>query len=182
MLTLADTGLKHCGSQLWADVAPWQATIYQSLLRERGKDLNREHLCLGRSFLPGTPTTAILHSFKSPSLRTHQDESNQAPPSDSSDSFIESNQSEQNQVENVSRQRLSNQSQTRQQPRYVVFGVVEARQPSKVATIPCGEQTNDGELFRDLKRKYRDKRACWRRWLSIWQLDHCDFVKVKHLL
>jgi hypothetical protein len=61
---------------------------------------------------------------------------------------------------------------------YVLFGVNGPRRSLELAQIDVLKLGDDGAFFRALRDKYRQLRGFWRYWLSIWQLNHCDFVRV----
>lgn len=59
---------------------------------------------------------------------------------------------------------------------YALFGVHGGRKTLELGQIPCN---NSGNVFlRNLRETYRDLRGFRRVWLSFWQFNHCDFVKV----
>jgi hypothetical protein len=60
---------------------------------------------------------------------------------------------------------------------FVLFGVDCAGRTLEFDQIDVTKQ-DDGIFFRDLKKKYRELRGFWRYWLSVWRLNHCDFVQV----
>ena len=61
---------------------------------------------------------------------------------------------------------------------FVLFGVDGARRTLELAQIDVSKHLDDGSFFRDLRQQYKELRGFWRYWLSIWQLQYCDFVKV----
>jgi hypothetical protein len=60
---------------------------------------------------------------------------------------------------------------------FILFGVEGGRQTLEFAQLDVTRQ-DDAMFFRALKERYRELRGFWRYWLSVWQLNHCDFVQV----
>ena len=60
----------------------------------------------------------------------------------------------------------------------VLFGVKGARRTLELAQIDTLKHNEDEIFFQSLKKEYRKLRGVLRYWFSIWQLKHCDFVKV----
>jgi hypothetical protein len=60
---------------------------------------------------------------------------------------------------------------------FVLFGVDCAGRTPEFDQIDVTKQ-DDGISFQDLRKKYRELRGFWRYWLSVWRLNHCDFVQV----
>ena len=61
---------------------------------------------------------------------------------------------------------------------YVLFGVKGPRRTLELEQIEVNENSDDKTFFQRLMQAYRKHRGFWRYWFSIWQLTHCDFVKV----
>jgi hypothetical protein len=61
---------------------------------------------------------------------------------------------------------------------YVLFGVKGPRRTLELEQIEVKEHSDDTAFFRSLTQAYRKHRGFSRYWFSIWQLTHCDFVKV----
>jgi hypothetical protein len=62
---------------------------------------------------------------------------------------------------------------------YVLFGVKGPRRTLELEQIEVKENSDDTAFFQGLTQAYRKHRGFWRYWFSIWQLTHCDFVKVR---
>lgn len=62
---------------------------------------------------------------------------------------------------------------------YVLFGVKGPRRTLELEQIEVNEHSDDNTFFQSLMQAYRKHRGFWRYWFSIWQLSHCDFVKVR---
>jgi hypothetical protein len=62
---------------------------------------------------------------------------------------------------------------------YVLFGVKGPRRTLELEQIEVKEHSDDIAFFQSLTQAYRKHRGFWRYWFSIWQLTHCDFVKVR---
>lgn len=67
---------------------------------------------------------------------------------------------------------------TRVDKLFVLFGVKGTRRTLELAQIDTYNYASDGEFFGGLKKEYRGLRGYLRYWFSVWQLSHCDFVKV----
>jgi hypothetical protein len=62
---------------------------------------------------------------------------------------------------------------------FVLFGVKGRRQTLELAQLNVSDYANDSMFFQALSSEYKNLRGFLRYWLSIWQLQHCDFVKVR---
>lgn len=60
----------------------------------------------------------------------------------------------------------------------VLLGVKGSRITLELAQIDTTKNGKDNLFFRTLKQQYKQHRGSVRYWLSIWRLNHCDFVKV----
>jgi len=59
---------------------------------------------------------------------------------------------------------------------YVVLGI--QREKVLIECIDTKAYTDDPQFFRELRLRNASVRGPARHYLSIWQLDHCHFVKV----
>jgi hypothetical protein len=63
--------------------------------------------------------------------------------------------------------------------RFILFSISGKRRTLDLVHINTVKDTNDDlKLFEMLLKSYGSVRGKLRRWLSVWQLHHCDFVKV----
>lgn len=60
----------------------------------------------------------------------------------------------------------------------VLLGVKGPRITLELAQIDTIKNGKDNLFFWSLKQQYKQHRGSVRYWLSIWRLNHCDFVKV----
>ena len=60
----------------------------------------------------------------------------------------------------------------------VLFGVKGARRTLELAQIDTLKHSEDELFFQSLKKEYQRLRGVLRCRFSVWQLRHCDFVKV----
>jgi len=63
---------------------------------------------------------------------------------------------------------------------WVLLGVSGSRQIFEIAHLDtkATRMPRDGDFFRTLRKEYTKIRGSFRQYLSVWQLNHCDFVKV----
>lgn len=61
---------------------------------------------------------------------------------------------------------------------WILFGVRGAWRTLVPTQIHVNSQTTDSHIFQELKKNYRLHRKGPSLWLSVWQLDHCEVVKV----
>lgn len=61
---------------------------------------------------------------------------------------------------------------------WVLIGVQGSSRTLKPTQVPIYESTMDYSFFRALRERYCRRRGMLRLWLSIWQLEHCEVVKV----
>lgn len=62
-------------------------------------------------------------------------------------------------------------------PRYVYF-CVKLGTSYRFCTIRTDSMKSDAEFFSELKATYLRARGVLRSWFSIWQYDHCEFLRV----
>ena len=62
---------------------------------------------------------------------------------------------------------------------FVLFGVKGRRRTLELAQINAKKYANDNAFFKDVVMRYKALRGRLRYWFSVWQLIHCDFVKVR---
>ena len=62
---------------------------------------------------------------------------------------------------------------------FVLLGVQGTRRTLDLAQIDVNNHSDDGVFFSVLREKHKILRGFWRYWFSVWQLNHCDFVKVR---
>lgn len=61
---------------------------------------------------------------------------------------------------------------------FVLFAVSGKRMTLDLENVNVQAQPTDQSFFIELLRKYRRFRGFWRCWLSLWTMNHCDFVRV----
>jgi hypothetical protein len=64
---------------------------------------------------------------------------------------------------------------------FVLFGVKGWRRTLELAQIDVSKHMDDDTFFQALLKEYRNCRGFLRYWLSVWQFQYCDFVKVSLL-
>lgn len=62
---------------------------------------------------------------------------------------------------------------------YILFGVKGPRHTLELEQIAVKENSDDNAFFQSLKQSHKKHRGFWRYRFSVWQLTHCDFVKVR---
>jgi len=62
---------------------------------------------------------------------------------------------------------------------FILFAVKGSRRTPELAQIDTTIYTNDGAFFEHMRERYRELRGFLRYWFSVWQFNHCDFVKVQ---
>lgn len=61
---------------------------------------------------------------------------------------------------------------------YILLGAKRERRNLEIGHLDTTKAYDDGTLLLNLKAEYRRLRGPFRSWFSIWQLSHCEFVKV----
>lgn len=64
----------------------------------------------------------------------------------------------------------------------VLFGVKGPRLTLELDEIKILAAHDDNDLLRSIREEHKRPRGWLRYWFSVWQLQHCDFVKVRLLL
>ena len=179
---------KHCNKSLWIELPKSTAASYRALIDRKGPPSQEFHLCrrrlrksLGNRLIAGimraisssAPPTSILPT------------SNQAiqlsgvTPGQQSGST--NHPAARAAISGGQPDRQTNTSTTANKL-VVLFGVKGNRRTLELAQIDITKNTDDDSFFGDLRREYRRLRGFLRYWLSVWQLRHCDFVKVRSKL
>lgn len=187
------TYVKHCGTHLWAEVSKPHGERYKSLLPLRGTYISHEHLCIPgqRSTLsvilrqcinrfvsaaPSSSSAAISSNIPLDNLNQENDQGLQQNIT-SMGSRSSTSQPSQNVAESNQQGAETSFFAGTNKELVVLFGVHGARRTLELAQIDALKYSNDSTFFHELRKTYKELRG-WRYWLSIWQLKHCDFVKV----
>jgi hypothetical protein len=181
---------QHCNTHLWKEIPRSSLESYRSLIVRRGPLIQKTHLCRQRprQALRAAFFTWIKQTvgFSPPSLTSQTPATN-----------ILSGSSKEVQLNQMGASRQSGNlprggpgtanTQSALQVNlnagvspelYVLFGVQGKRRTLELAQIEVKEDKDDKAFFQDIRQEYRRLRGFLRYWLSIWQLRHCDFVKV----
>ncbi len=169
------------------------ADLMKDLLASSGTVNKHDHLCrLERRQKPWNRNTVLDGTrYASPSIPGHQSQySSSIGPSTSQNSPTKglggSSNDEQAQGSYTPRGYQKNQDEIADttidvqetMQSVILFGIKGSRvtiELAQIDTLKCGR---DDLLFWTLKQQYKQRRGKLRSWLSIWQLSHCDFVKV----
>ena len=191
--------LQHCDEVQWVDLPSKHAAQYKSLIEFRGTTTDSDHLCLnlrrGPALLRWMPSfPSVLSPYKTYTpLSSHQGNRGsqlqqpsptyQPPGANASGS---SNRTQGGGLSN-SHPRTNTQNSchsglqiTHLLQAYVLFGARREWPDLEMDHLNARATKDDCTFFYELKARYCSLRGWSRRWLSIWQLSHCDFVKVRH--
>ena len=175
------------------------ADQYKSLIELRGSTTGTDHLCstLRRGsaplgWMPSFPSVLSPYKTNTPQssqqcsqgLQLQQPSPTYQPPganaSGSSNRTQGGGPSNSDPRTNTQNSCHSGPQITQLLQAYVLFGA-RREWPDLEMDHLNTRATKDGcTFFYELKARYCSLRGWSRRWLSIWQLSHCDFVKVGH--
>lgn len=167
--------------------------MYQRLLKHRGSIIQPNHLCKPRQL--GTlksavmktviqavePNSAPSHGYGPPQSRMLS----LLPTLSGGTSGTQGTKGTEPSNQSVPNIRMGNQQgfhthiETEDDiHHFVLFGVKRNRRTLELAQIDTAKYQDDSAFFCGLRENYRQLRGFVRYWFSIWQLSHCDFVKV----
>ena len=183
--------MQHCDNTQWAEISRFQADSYRSILQRNRSTLQNNHLCRSRR---GNPWRVAFKRIitKVPGLSKPQAsttneitqviglQSTQLKPSGGGirrAANIPHNSA--GPASSSQNEALVNINEPARANLYVLFGVKGSRRTLELEQVEVNKHSDDNSFFQSLRLAYRKHRGFWRYWFSIWQLNHCDFVKVR---
>ena len=187
---------QHCNKWLWYDAPYAEADQLRSLVRLKGDTTYGDHVCLRLSgCLPQMPGLTVA-SKQAPTQKPNPANTGSASTQNSrptppvylqgySFGRVKQSSSQPSQLPASSNTSTSPQQAPGPatviclpQQFYILLGARRGRRSLEMGQLDHKMASDDEMFFVNLKAEYRQLSGSLRCWFSIWQLSHCDFVKV----
>lgn len=186
------SSIQHCDTKLWSEISKTDAERLRLLLQSRGSVIHEESLCKKRDRSRGNGSLITKNIKRAAgavaSQRPWHGTSLPGPPSQRNQpaNAGQNNGFTPPQIPSNNQNLITSQGQGNHfnihisripEPR-VIFGVEGRRLTLEVDEIKVLPSHRDHDLIQELKQRHRTLRGRLRYWFSMWQIQHCNFVKV----